>query len=308
MTTGTSSATATLRGLTAKFDAAVAAAAPFYPQLCTVFPSKGRDEQYGFLGGIPGVREWVGDRQFNALRAANFTIENKEWETSLAIEKNDIDDDRLDLYGPILEQLGQEAACHPDELLFQVLSAAESTACFDGQYFFDTDHSFGDSGTQSNDLTYNASDHTAVTVDEFRAAYHQARAAMLNFLNDQGKPFVRPTVRPLKNLLCLVPTELELVAAKAFDQSLNDTGGTNITLDKPTIVTFPDAYLSSGVKMYLFNLSTPIKPFIFQARRPLARQMKGMDDREYKNVKFMADARYNVGYGAWWNSVLTTFN
>jgi phage major head subunit gpT-like protein len=51
-----------------------------------------------------------------------------------------------------------------------------------------------------------------------------------------------------------------------------------------------------------------LRPFVFQARRPLARQMKGMDDREFKNVKFMTDARYNLGYLAWWNAVLTEFN
>jgi len=50
-----------------------------------------------------------------------------------------------------------------------------------------------------------------------------------------------------------------------------------------------------------------IKPFVFQARRPLGRQMKGLDDREFKDVKLMTDARYNVGYFAWWYSVQSTF-
>lgn len=160
MATDTARAVATLRGLTAKFDIGVDSAAPFYGDLCTTVQSAGSDEQYGWLGSMPGIREWLGDRVFKSLRAGNFTLANKEWESSLAIEKKDIADDRLGMYGPVLEQLGQEAAQHPDELLLAAIENGEATVCFDGQYFFDTDHSWGDSGTQDNDLSYNASDPT----------------------------------------------------------------------------------------------------------------------------------------------------
>jgi len=199
-----------------------------------------------------------------------------------------------------------EAMHHPDELLMSLIVAGTSGECFDGQYFFDTDHSWGDSGTQSNDLTYDASDHTSVTEDEFRAAYHAARTAMLGFKNDQGKLFIRPKVRPLPNLLLLVPPELELVANLAINKSLVDAGETNVVLDKPRIMT--SASMTSSVEFDLYNLDGPLKPYIFQARRPLQRQMKGLNDREFKNVKFMTDARYQVGYFAWWKAVRTTFN
>ena len=38
--------------------------------------------------------------------------------------------------------LATEAMYHPDQLFFEALVAGESTACFDGQYFFDTDHAW----------------------------------------------------------------------------------------------------------------------------------------------------------------------
>ena len=67
------------------------------------------------------------------------------------------------------------------------------------------------------------------------------------------------------------------------------------------------AYLTDSSKMYLFNLDGALKPFVFQAREPISRQMKGLDDIETKDVKFMTESRYNVGYLAWWKAVLTTF-
>ena len=305
MALDTARAVATLRGLTAKFDVAMQSASPFYPTVCTMVQSTGSDEQYGFLGSMPGMREWLGDRVFNSLRGATYTLPNKEWESSVRVEKNDIDDARLVKYESILEELAVEAAHHPDELLLSLIAAGESTAAFDGQYFFDTDHAWGDSGTQSNDVTYAAATGTTPTEAEFRGAYHAARAKMLTFKNDQGKNFIRPTVRPFTDLLLVVPPALEEVAHLALDKVMVSSGETNIVLDKPRIVTLGG--LSSDIKFYLFNLSQRLKPFIFQARRPLARQMKGMDDREFKDVKFMTDARYNMGYGAWWNAVLTTF-
>lgn len=305
MALDTARAVATLRGLTAKFDIGMEQSAPFYPDVCTMVDSQGADEKYGFLGAMPGMKEWIGDRQFQTLRAADYTLVNKEYESSVNIDKNDIDDDRLGMYGPVLQQLGMEAAHHPDELLLSLIVAGESTACFDGQYFFDTDHSWGDSGSQSNDLTYAAASGTTPTEDEFRSAYHAARKAMLQFKNDQGKLFIRPTVRPLPNLLLVVPPDLEEVANKAINKQLVSSGETNIVLDKPRIVTLGG--LTDATKFYLLNLGQALKPFVFQARRPLARQMKGLDDREFKNVKFMTDARYNLGYLAWWNGVLTTF-
>jgi phage major head subunit gpT-like protein len=308
MSLDTAKTTAVLRGLTQKFDDGVETAAPFYPEICTIVPSSRRDEQYAKLGGMPGVREWIGDRQFGQLRAADFVLKNKLWENSLGIEREDLEDDATNLYGPVLAEMGSEAAHHPDELLLEVLVAGETEAGFDGSPFFHTAHVWGDSGSQSNDLTYDATSHVAVTEAEFLAAYHAAREAMLNFKRDNGKAFIRPKVRPLQKLMLIVPTELELVANQAINKQLVSSGETNIVLDKPMIVTLPDSYLSSGVKFYLLNLGTMLKPFVFQARRPLQRKMKGIDDREFKDVKFLTDARYNVGYLAWWNAVLTTFN
>ena len=38
------------------------------------------------------------------------------------------------------------------------------------------------------------------------------------------------------------------------------------------------AHLTDTSKMYLFNLEGALKPFVFQAREPLTRGMKGLED------------------------------
>lgn len=304
MSLDTARAITNLRSLTQRFDLGMESATPFYPNIATTVPSEGADEEYGGLGSVPGIREWLGDRQFNTLRGAKFTIENREWESSVQVKKTDIEDARLAKYGPILQELGIEAAHHPDELMFELLVNGETNLCFDGQAFFDTDHLWGESGTQSNDLTHVAANGTTPTAAEFRLAYHAARTAMFGFKRDNGKYFHRPTLAPMRDLILLVSPAEELAAVEGLTKELTGGGDTNIVLDLPKIVAVP--YLAAG-KFYLLKTGGMLKPFVFQARQAPSRQMKGMDDREFKDVKFMVDARYNCGYLAWWNAVLTTW-
>ena len=135
----------------------VAAATPFYPTLAMTVQSDTDSEDYDWLGSMPGMREWLGDRKFNELRGTTYELDNKHWESSLLVKKTDIADARMLKYGPLIDNLAAEASYHPDELMFTLMrDDGEDTAGFDGQFFFDTDHAWGDSGTQSNDLTYAA--------------------------------------------------------------------------------------------------------------------------------------------------------
>jgi phage major head subunit gpT-like protein len=305
MSLDTAKVTVIRNDLTAAFDNAVKAATPFYPKLCTPVDSNRDSENYGWLGSMPGVKEWLGDRNFQELRAATYALANKHWESSVTIPKNNVADDTWRFYRAVLSDLGIEAMHHPDELLFDLIVAGETTACFDGQFFFDTDHVWGDSGSQSNDISTTVVLETAVTTAEFKTMYHAARQKMLGYKNDQGKLLNRPTIGKLNNLLLLVPLELEQQAHEAVESTLLGGGDSNIIIDKPQIVA--SAYLTSGLKFYLFNLDMGLKPFVFQKRLPLKRQMTGNETIEFKDLKFMTEARYNVGYLAWWKAVLTTF-
>lgn len=311
MSLDTASAVAKLRSLTGKFDSRVKATTPFYPRLCTIIPSDGADEEYGMLGSVPSVREWFGSRDFHTPRAAKFTIENKLWESSIGVEKIHIQDDRLALYAPMFESLGTRAARHPDKLLLSdIIVNATGQVCLDGQFFFDTDHAWGDSGTQDNDLTSNITTASAPTLAEFTAAAVAMLSAMLRFKDDKGELLHDDVVMGTNGgmqLVALVPINMWEVAQKAFTPGIFVNGGdTNVPIAVAEVVPTPH-FGSAGEYFDLYRVDTPFKPYIFQAREPLSRQMKGMDDIEFKDVKFMTQARYNVGYGAWWNGVRMTF-
>lgn len=309
MALDTAAAVVKLRSLTAKFDNSVKATTPFYPELCSVIPSNGFDEEYGMLGSVPAIREWIDDRQMHSVRAAKFTIANRIWESSIAVQKTDIQDNRLGLYGPMFESLGVRAKRHPDKLLLSdVVVNAGSKLCFDGQYFFDTDHSWGDSGTQSNLLTADIVAPAAPTLDEFATALDSAIQAMMGFKDDKGELLQDDAVigsATGMQLTILCPLKYRKVAIKATTSGIAvNNGETNVVIVDANVVATPHV---TGNYMDLYRTDTPFRPYIFQAREPLSRGMKGMDDMEFKDVKFMTQARYNLGYGAWWNAVRTSF-
>jgi hypothetical protein len=308
MATGLLSVNSVLRGFTQTMVMRSKAATPFYPRIATVINSQGADEKYGWAGDFPAMREWLGERQFKELLMADYTLPNKLYESSLLIERTIWDDNRIGSALPSLQRLADEATYQPDKLLFTALVNGESTTCFDGQFFFDTDHSFGDSGTQDNDLTYAAATGTTPTAAEFRAAYNQAYAKMLSYKGDNGEPFFRPTqAEQVSGPLVLVPPTLYPIAADGLNQNYDSVGNRVTILGNPTLVSI--AYLTDATKFYVINPNDVMKPFVMQIREPLRFGTKGMTDGdiEFKHAKVMTEWRGAVGYLAWWNAVLTTF-
>lgn len=117
-----------------------ARAASFYELIATTVPSATASETYGWLGDFPDLREWIGDRVVKSMQASGYQIVNREFESTVGVRRSRIEDDQVGIYRPMFAAMGQAAARHPDRLVAELLIAAGATECYDGQYFFDTDH------------------------------------------------------------------------------------------------------------------------------------------------------------------------
>lgn len=111
-----------------------------YTKIATVIQSTTKSNTYGWLGKFPSLRKWIGDRVINSMAAHGYTIVNEDYESTVGVDRNDIEDDEIGIYAPIFAEMGRSAAIHPDESVFALLGNGFTTACYDGQYFFDTDH------------------------------------------------------------------------------------------------------------------------------------------------------------------------
>lgn len=138
LTKGTLSTLGT--AFSAVFKGALKEAEPLWNKIALEVPSTTGKNDYGWMNAIPRVRKWVGDRIINRLSAAAYSIVNDDYEITLGVKRNDIDDDNLGIYTPIVQEMGRGTASHYDELCFDQLKNGFTRLCYDGQNFFDTDH------------------------------------------------------------------------------------------------------------------------------------------------------------------------
>lgn len=136
-------------GFNTTFNNAFSEAQSDYDKIAMTTNSTHAAETYGWMGKTTAFREWLGDRVIQNLAASDYTIKNKKFENTIGVDRDDIEDDSFGVYTPMIAQLGNDAKTHPDTLIFDLLKNGFVNTCYDGQYFFDTDHPVG-SGTVSN--------------------------------------------------------------------------------------------------------------------------------------------------------------
>ncbi|MEN6521272.1 MAG: Mu-like prophage major head subunit gpT family protein [Armatimonadota bacterium] len=281
-------------GLKTVFFEAYDAASNDSEKIMTVVPSEQDTETYAWLGSVPKMREFTDERLPAGLLEHEYKIKNKTWEASIAVDRAAIEDD---LYGQIklrVQGLARETKRHIDEIAFSLLTSGFSAVCHDGQYFFDTDHSEGISGTQSNKCT----DALSAT------ALQNAITAMSKFKDDRGKPLgISPDV------LVVPPdlqwTALELLKSTYYPEIVDPAVGSQKLAGNPLknrLELIVSPYLTDTDNWYLLATNWVVKPIIFQSRVPVefaalesASENGFMRDQYIYGVR----ARYNAGFGLW---------
>ena len=126
-----SALTSIYRSFSVAFNQALDAVSPMWPTIAMQVPSTGRSVDYKWLGNFPMMREWLGDRVIKDLSAYHYEITNKDYEATIEVDRNDIEDDQIGVYTPMIQGLAQAAKVHPDILVFTLLKNGFATECFD---------------------------------------------------------------------------------------------------------------------------------------------------------------------------------
>lgn len=115
-------------------------APPVWQEFAYDATSTGTDEVYPFMAGIPGLREWVGERVTHELSVATFTIRNKTWENTIGVKREDIEDDKLQLIIQPATMLGANVKAFPDQEVAALMKNGHTTLTYDNQNFYDVAH------------------------------------------------------------------------------------------------------------------------------------------------------------------------
>lgn len=255
-----------------------------YQKVATVVPSITGEQDYKWLGQMPGMREWIGEREIQALAAYGYFIKNRKFEMTVGVKRDDIEDDQYGVYTPLFSNMGEAAALHPDDLIFGAMMSGFAAKCYDGLSFFHTAHKVGN-------VTYSNRSNKKLS----RESYMEARSSIMSIRGDKGK-----SLKLLPDLLVVSPAEEEkarlILEADQIDGTTNVLKGTAKLLVEPSLAANPH---------YWFLLCTNrfLKPFIYQLRKKIkfVSLTKDTDENVFLRDEYLygADGRSNAGYGFW---------
>ncbi|MCC6446211.1 MAG: Mu-like prophage major head subunit gpT family protein [Armatimonadetes bacterium] len=262
-----------------------------YERIATIVPSDRAEESYGWLGSVPAMREFTDERIPAALSAYGYTIRNRKWESTVAVDRDAIEDEQ---YGQIrlrVQQLAQEARRHQDELVFTLLASGFTEKCYDGQPFFSASHPEG--GVQSNKGT------AALGA----ASLQSAISAMMKFKDDSGRP-----LGIVPDTLVVPPdlkwTAMELLNSAYYPESLGTASyqklAANVLQGSLELVVSP--YLTDTNNWFVLACRRVVRPILFQQRSPVEfAALEGSTDEGFMRdtYHYGVRARYNAGFSDW---------
>lgn len=279
-------------------------------------------EQYKWLGMAPAVREWIGGRQPQGLRADAYSLENLKFEATLDIEVDDLNRDPSGQAMLRVQEMADRVNEHWEVLGSAALALGESALCYDGLPFFSASHIEGESGVQTNLLT--ASDVTQLNVTMAAAPTPAEMAAAIlgcigyqyGYLDDKGQPLNGQA----KNFLVMVPVPLFVPALAAISAPMVATAG-GAAADNLLVKAMQAGGLQVGVvvnprlswtvNFAILRTDARAKPLIRQEEYGVKVSAKA-EGSEYEHDtdrhQYGIKASRNVGYGYWQYALKATLS
>ncbi len=240
------------------------------------------------LEQLTGMREWVDAREIKNLKSDKLTIKARFFEDTVAVKREDVEDDQYGLYNSLFQTMAQNAANLPNDITNELLAAAASAKWMDGAAFFGTTRKYGKE-------TINNKGTSALTYDSFNTAYDAMRA----YKGHGGKSL---GVKP--NLLLHGPSLRTTVAdvIKAPIRAVT-VGDAAVTMPNPNanLVTPIEVDGITNSDWFLLDARKPFKPIImFMRKRPnrLIRLDREEDENVFMNRQFIygTDGRAEVAF------------
>jgi len=275
-------------------------------------------ETIEWLGQVPAMREFIGGRDAKGFSENGITIVNKKFEATLEVLVDEIRRDKTGQVMVRIAELAQRTNSHWASLISTLILNGASGVCYDGQYFFDTDHTEGKNSTnQSNKITVDVSDspvspqgiYTSPSPEVMCHAIFQAIQTIYGFKDNENEPLNETA----SNFLVMVPTSYYAAAMGAANALTFGSGGTNVlkaVQGKLNVDVITNPRLSAWTdKFAVFRTDGETKPFVLLEEEGVTMSaLAEGSEEEFKNERHLygVKAIRNVGYGMWQHACQVT--
>lgn len=269
-------------------------------KIATVISTTMPVQKYAWLGAVPPMREFLDERRPGGLTEYAVTIEDKTFESTIAVDRKAIEDDQLELIRLRIRDLAFRVAAHRQQIVVECLANGFGGSGYDGQSLFSAAHPVS-GGTYSNKAT------SALAA----ASLANAISTMMTVPDDQGTPLgIQPDTLVVGPALQWTASELVDSPVVVYKGNASDNAPStpyrNALHGKLNVVVSP--FLTGTYANYWFLLDTkrPIKSVILQQRSDVPVEFAALESASGSEAAFMRDrfyygvrGRYNVGYGLW---------
>lgn len=252
-----------------------------WKDVCSVIPSTGSQNVYGWTGMLPKARVWKGSRVVVRANPQTYTLVNLPYEHTLTIDRFHLDDDLMGIYYRQLPDQARQMRRQPDYWARDLLEARGDfsgttlQAGLDGLSAFNTAHNINiyapAQGTYSNDLIGGQTINGVLTGGTFSpTALATAAEYFMRYQGEDGEPLgVYPNLAWFPTALMM---EAELVlksqffAPPAWGTITGQVGAADNPLRRFGITPTVNEFLVSTNRWYLFDTTKTFKPLIWQVR------------------------------------------
>jgi phage major head subunit gpT-like protein len=276
-------------GIKANFLDAQQAAKPQRQAFVKEMSSTGAKETYVGLGEHPMPREFFDEIVPTDVNERSVVITNHDWEISIEVDDNAINDDRVGHVLDWAKSSGEAFERHMDKLAFKALNGGDGTTygtCYDGKPFFANNHVDTGSG-----VTYTTPQSNVYSLDLTPSNFHTVYVAMLNFLDRVGEP-----VDLVPDLLIHPPALKDVATQISQNREKSGTPNRDINPFAGEIRTIQSPYLDATAWILVAS-GYNNKPIIFQVRQQPTLEIIRKGER--RSTIYSWVARYYVGYGNW---------
>ena len=107
-----------------------------YGKIAMTVPSSTKENVYPWLGTLPSMQKWAGDRIIRNLKAHKYSIESEKFEMTIAVKRDDIEDDQVTAStAPCSATWARQARLPSNQLVFGALKKVMNLRVGSGQYF-----------------------------------------------------------------------------------------------------------------------------------------------------------------------------
>lgn len=246
--------------------------------------STGAYETYAWLGDLPVVKEWIGQKTARGFRDYGFTIRNKPFYDAVMVDRNDLRDDQVGSHELQIRNLPVMMDVHQRGMIKDLVVNGATDTAFDGVAFFSNA-----SGDRVND---NLLAGTGISLAQLKADLIAALKAMRKFVNSEG------IVLNIQGDVIYCPVELEY-DFKTLVLSPVDVTTSNPQARNPFagLTVIGDASLSDANDWYLFATGGILKPFIFQERQAMRSELDDTKVKSERMYYYSVEWDGNAGYG-----------